>query len=162
MTSNMTHDSGIHTMSSRRDSGMSDLKSYQMNGFRKSNSDCMPLSQEHFQRGTSTRSLDKLANQLQHCDFNFPDNILKSSKESSVFEQPVSSMHDLKSSLDVGIKYNQYGDPGGGHLDFLQRRNCYSNSNDNNFKQPSEKPEEYAYKGEYNTPIFCFGKIDLH
>lgn len=148
MTSGITHDSGIHTMSSRRDSGMCDMKPYDMHSYRKANSDCMPVTQANFNRGASTHSLDKLANQIQYCDFNYLDNnnLLKSNTELSVFDRPTGSMHDLKTSLDAEIRYNQHGDPGGGRLDTLQRRNCYNN--ENHFIETNRKQDEYTYKGK--------------
>lgn len=108
MSSGFTHDSGIHTMSSRRDSGMSDMKTFESQAYRKSNSDCLPVTQ-NYTRGVSTHSLDKLTGrQLQHV----------SNDCLAVFAQPMGSLHDLKTSLDAGSKFN---DPGGGGFELNSR-----------------------------------------
>lgn len=66
---NTTQDSGIHTMSSRRESNFSDGPGPHL-CYRKANSDCMPASNclpDRFQGG----SLDQLCNRLQNCQPQF-------------------------------------------------------------------------------------------
>lgn len=66
LTSHLTQDSGIHTMSSRRESAFSDTQYYPQ-PYRKVNSDCMP-STNHIQIGRLTHSLEHITKNLSQCD----------------------------------------------------------------------------------------------
>lgn len=134
MISALTQDSGIHTMSSRRDSAMSDSRSHDVHSYKKCHSDCLPLTQA-MPRCISTQSLDKLTNQFQHLpNLNCNNQI----EGVTVFPQPVESLHDLKTSLDACNKFN---DPGGGAFGLsLQRsKNSYGNSNCVNYSAQNEQ-----------------------
>lgn len=144
MTSGMTHDSGIHTMSSRRDSAMSDTRNYEFNKFGKSNSDCLPVTQ-NFSKGISTHSLDKLVNQMEYiANFNSNNGVRE---PISVFQQPRESLYDLKTSLDAGNKFYQCDDPGGGRsLSNYQQSREHSNIR--------KSTHEYL---QGNIPFYLFG-----
>lgn len=117
MTSNLTEDSGIHTMSSKKDSVFYDSSSFPYaNMGRKANSDCFPYH-THYQPCSGTDQL-----KVKSCDI-LPRHIesQKTAKDSDFYHKINSLENHKQSCCDENSGLNYYGrnmqvpsDPGGG------------------------------------------------
>lgn len=126
---NITQDSGIHTMSSRRESAFDDGALQYLNPsmnmfYRKSNSDCLP---------NYTGSLDHLSNRLQNMNF-------KTASCCDIAHQ--NSCHCSHEPIRISHCSGRLhpSDPGGGSFSCPRSSNCCpSTSKSNNIKSPPEK-----------------------
>lgn len=133
---NITQDSGIHTMSSRRESAFSDgalqYLSPSINAcYRKANSDCMPTN-NHLPNHCLGGSLDQLANRFQnvYVQHHYENSVPCSTNDQplSVFSQKVSCCDDHQVAR-ISHCSNRFhsSDPGGGsfsHQRFNQSGCC--------------------------------------
>ncbi|XP_050308808.1 serine/threonine-protein kinase PLK4 [Anthonomus grandis grandis] len=120
LTSNLTHDSGIHTMSSRRESAFSEglllqnTNSHMLHS-RKASSDCYPIESQ-FQPGRLTHS-------MEYVNFNNNNNYQQSNREGMFSNcgsncDPVSrcSYRDIPASISQCSNHRYHpNDPGGGN-----------------------------------------------
>ncbi|CAG9769338.1 unnamed protein product [Ceutorhynchus assimilis] len=120
MTNNLTHDSGIHTMSSRRESAYSDgiLAHNTYNNVihsKKANSDCYP-SEMPYQSGRLTQSME-YANRFQPNLHNYtPQEPVLSNYGSNCDPGSRCSYHDLPASVSQCSNHHYHpNDPGGGN-----------------------------------------------
>lgn len=167
MTNNTTQDSGIHTMSSRRESAFSDgalLLPPSMNGrCGKANSDCMPSNNcppNRFLGG----SLDQLTNRFQNANLHPCSN---RTEQVSVFSQAGSCCHQNSCNcprFSHCTNRFQSSDPGGGSFSCQRFNSCCSGAScaNRNFasghtvehmEQPQAKPVEVRPKFNGLEPL---------
>lgn len=156
MTSNLTQDSGIHTMSSRRESGFGEnVRQTVPECFqRRANSDCLPVS-HNYCRGISTHSVDNITNKLQQVPiFGNQLSMNANPEQISVFSQ-TGSVCGLQASNRNCNNCSQQCchaiDPGGGVLQngCTQRISCHSDRNPPSYNYYHEPTQDYA--GLYET-----------
>lgn len=126
--SNITQDSGIHTMSSRRESAFSDgalqYLNPSMNCHRKSNSDCMPVN-SYLPNHCLGKSLDQLSNRFQHisipCNRYEPPTISVFSQTGSCcdphHQKSCNCPHEVARISHCSNRFHS-SDPGGGSFSY--------------------------------------------